>query len=241
MGTVLRVTLAATLLLILGNFNTNRSLTYNGVASDLESDEIYFTEHHEEYLSDTQSTELTEIEYRNPAGKMIVKKRIDYSRNHFCPDFMQEDVRDGYIEGANVTGEEIELIYRKNKKKNIQRKKIKIPSPAVIDGGFNYFLKSHWNELMKGEQIRLNFAVPSQLTYYSFRVFKIREETVNQKKIIVFKMEPDALLLRMLVAPILLTYNLETRRLMQYQGITTINDASGKSFKAKIIYPITGP
>lgn len=241
MGTVLRVTLAATLLLILGNFNTKRSLTYNGIASDLESDEIYFTEHHEEYLSDTQSTELTEIEYRNPTGETIVKKRIDYSRNHFCPDFIQEDVRDGYIEGAKVNNEEIELIYRKNKKKNIQRKKIKIPSPAVIDGGFNYFLKSHWNELMKGEQIRFNFAVPSQLTYYSFRVFKIREEMVNQKKIIVFKMEPDALLLRVLVAPILLTYNFETKRLMQYQGITTINDASGKSFKAKIIYPVTGP
>lgn len=238
---MLRITLAVILLLTLGNFNTKRSLTYNGIASDLESGEIYFTEHHEEYLSDSQSTELTEIEYRNPAGEIIVKKRIDYSRNHFCPDFMQEDVRDGYIEGAKVNGEEIELIYRKNKKKSIQRKKIKIPSPAVVDGGFNYFLKSHWNELIKGEQIRFNFAVPSQLTYYSFRVFKIREEMVNQKKIIVFKMEPDALLLRMLLPPILLNYNVETKRLMQYQGITTINDVNGKSFKVKIIYPITGP
>jgi hypothetical protein len=39
----------------------------------------------------------------------------------------------------------------------------------------------------------------------------------------------------------MLTYNVETKRLLKYEGISNINNAKGKSYFVKIIYPETGP
>src|SRR5579872_4542669 len=147
------------LVLVTANFFNNRSLSYQGVASDFKSGKVYFTEEHEESMSDASSSNFTSILYRNPEGETIVKKRIDYSRNLFCPDFIQEDLRDGYLEGAQVKGNEVELKFRKNYQQPIQAKKIEIPFPAVIDGGFNHFLKQHWQELCDGLTVKFYFAV----------------------------------------------------------------------------------
>ena len=223
------------------SFFNNRSLSYQGIASDLQSGKVSFTEDHEEFLTDSQSPEIATIQYRDPSGEIIVKKRIDYSHSLWAPDFMQEDLRDGYTEGARVVGEEVELTCRKDSKHASKTKRIKIPSPVVIDGGFNQFLKQHWDQLASGATIQFNFAAPSQLDYYAFRVYLVKQETANGVNGLLFKMEPESFLLRALLAPIYLKYNADTRRLQQYEGITTINDARGKSLFARIVYPVTGP
>ena len=236
-----RIVALSVIFILSSQFTLKHSLTYQGIASDLVSGQVFFTEEHEEFLTDERLPELTLIQYKNPEGKIIVRKKIDYTHHTYHPDFIQEDLRDGYLEGAKAVGDEIELIHRKNNKKSIQTKRVRIPEPAVVDGGFNYFLKSRWDDLLSGKEIKFNFAVPSQLTYYSFRVHKVQDETNKEKHVVVFKMEPDSLILRALASPIYLYYNVDTKRLMRYEGITTINDAWGKSFSAKIVYPIIGP
>ncbi|MBA4145197.1 MAG: hypothetical protein C0523_05500 [Cytophaga sp.] len=221
-------------------FSAKHSLRYSGTASDLQSGEFYYTEEHEEWQSGEHTTE-TRIQFKDDQNKVIVSKRIDYSRNTFSPDFLQKDNRDGYMEGSSTVGEWTTLQFRKNSGKELQTKKIKIPSPAVVDGGFTHFVKAHWEEIMNGERITFYFAVPSQLDYYAFRVFKTNELTSTGKNTVTLRMEPDAFILRKLLPPILLQYNAGSKRLMQYEGISTINDPKGKSYRVRIVYPVTGP
>ena len=58
---------------------------HRGIASDLVSGQVYFTEEHEEFLTDERLPELTLIQYKNPKGKIIVRKKIDYT-HHPGPD-----------------------------------------------------------------------------------------------------------------------------------------------------------
>jgi hypothetical protein len=230
------------LVLLLGSFGflTVKSLKYSGSASDIHSGEFYYSEEHEEMRIANKPSE-TRILYKDKSGKIIVKKTIDYSKSLLRPEFLQEDLRDGYTEGAKVINGSIQLIHRKNNKSKLETKILKIPGVAVIDGGFNYFVKENWDKLFKGEMMKFNFVVPSKLDFFAFRISRVKEETVNDHKVMVFKLEPDQFVIRALVAPIILKYNVATKRLCQYEGLSTINDHKGKSYKVRIVYPVTGP
>ena len=234
------IIILTSLSLILVGFSTRHALKYKGTATDLQSGKFYYTEEHEEVKVASAQSE-TSILFKDAQQKTIVTKTIDYTKSEIHPDFIQEDSRDGYLEAATTKDGITELKCRKTFKKKTESKILRIPEPAVIDGGFTYFVKANWEKLIAGGVIVFNFAVPSQLDYYTFRVSKIKENIVDGKKTVLFKMEPDQLILRAIVKPIMLTYNADTKRLMQYEGISNINDEHGKSYHVRITYLVTGP
>ena len=215
-------------------------IRYSGAATDLKSDQFYYTEEHEECITNGIHN-ATKITYKDDKGKVIAKKTIDFSKGESSPAFLQEDMRDGYMEGAEIEGEIVKLLYKKNKNEALKTKELSIPEPVVIDGGFNNFVKKNWKQIQEGSSIKFNFAVPSQLDYFTFRVKKEHESICNGKKAVVFKMEADNFLIRQLVAPIILTYDVNTMRLMKYEGLSNINDGKGKSYQVKLTYPTVGP
>lgn len=221
-------------------FVDTKDLRYSGTATDLNSGQFYYTEEHQEYFNNDKLSEAV-ISFKDMQHHVIVNKKIDYSKNAIKPDFFQEDLRDGYREEATLTGDFTALKYRRNNQHALKTKLVKIPEPAVVDGGFNNFVKAKWEELMHKKVVRFNFAIPSQLDYFAFRVSYVEEKIVAGKKAVIFKIEPDKFILRALSSPVILTYNSISRRLIQYEGLSTINDPNGKSYNVKIVFPLTGP
>jgi hypothetical protein len=211
-------------------------LTYQGIATDLKSNKFYYLEEHMETI-DHHVLKQTVIQYKDSAGAVIAKKTINYSGNKVTPVFEQNDYRDGYTEGVSFTGDKLVLKFRKSNKETLKTKSIDRPANLVVDGGFNYYIKGNWAELAAGNTKVFNFAVPSQLDYFSFRLYKDSQQNDE----IVFKMEPDNYLLRKLVDPIRVTYKVSTRRIIKYEGLSNINDKKGKSYLVKIMYPKVGP
>lgn len=211
-------------------------LTYKGIARDLNSNKFYYSEEHKETL-EQHVLRQTVIQYKDSAGTLIAKKTIDYSGNKVTPAFEQNDFRDGYMEGVSFSENKLVFKCRKNKKETLKTKSINIPNNLVVDGGFNYYIKGNWTELAAGETKVFNFAVPSQLDYFAFRLYKDSQQNDE----IVFKMEPDNYILRKLVDPIRVTYKASTKRIIKYEGLSNINDKKGKSYLVKIMYPKVGP
>ncbi|MBT4499469.1 MAG: hypothetical protein HOC74_17195 [Gemmatimonadetes bacterium] len=50
-------------------------------------------------------------------------------------------------------------------------------------------------------------------------------------------LEVDNLLVRLLVDPIALLYDIQTGRILKYEGVTNVADGSGKNFVARILFP----
>lgn len=233
-----------TLLLILASFFfvhaklnvKEKYISYQGIARDLKSNKFYYTEEHTETL-DHDVLKETMIQYKDSAGVVIAKKIINYTGNKVTPSFEQNDYRDGYMEGISFAGNKLIFKFRKNKSESVKTKSISIPDNLVVDGGFNYYIKGNWDRLVSGETKVFNFAVPSQLDYFSFRLYK--ESQKNDA--VVFRMEPDNFVLRKLVDPIRVTYNMSTKRIVKYEGLSNINDKKGKSYLVKIMYPKVGP
>ncbi|MBC7485363.1 MAG: hypothetical protein H7282_01245 [Cytophagaceae bacterium] len=211
-------------------------VTYKGIARDLNSNKFYYSEEHKEKL-ENHVLQQTLIQYKDSAGTLMAKKFVDYSGNKVTPAFEQNDFRDGYTEGVSFAGNKLILKFRKNKKESLRTKSISIPENLVVDGGFNYYIKGNWTELAAGKRKVFNFAVPSQLDYFAFRLYK---DSQNNDEI-VFKLEPDNYILRKLVDPIRVTYKVTTKRIIKYEGLSNINDKKGKSYLVKIMYPKVGP
>lgn len=233
-----------TLILIIFSFffvcaklnSKEKYITYQGIARDLKSNKLYYIEEHTETL-DHDVLKETMIQYKDSAGMVIAKKIINYSVNKVTPSFEQNDYRDGYMEGVAYSGNKLVLKFRKNNKESLKTKSIDMPTNLVVDGGFNYYIKENWEKLVAGETKVFNFAVPSQLDYFSFRLYK---DSQNNDEV-VFKMEPDSYILRKLVDPIRVTYKVSTKRIIKYEGLSNINDKKGKSYLVKIMYPKVGP
>lgn len=223
-----------------GRDETLKTRTYRGEAVNPREQTAIYAEEHEEVYTSGERTQLLTT-YRDATGKAIANRSVDFSSDKFAPTFRLEDLRTGYLEGAEVVPNGIRLYWRKSSNDPIQEKIANIPSPAVIDAGFNNFVQAHWDSVMTGEKLQMYFGVPFTLDYYRFRLYKDEEVTLNGRNAVVVKCDIDNFILRLFVKPIVLTYDIETRRMMSYEGISNINDDNGKSHFVRILYNPFGP
>lgn len=242
MKTYIKTAGAFLLIIIFSNsiFIKNDNLKYQGSATDLKSNLLYYTEEHEE-LMNKGTHAMTRITYKNKDGQMIANKLLDYTTGSTTPSFHQEDVRNGHMEAVEVNGNKVKISYKASNEEALKTKTLNLPNGFVVDGGFNYFIKNNWKTVSEGKIVKFNFVVPSQLDYYTFRLRKDKETTFNNKQVIVFMMEADNVFLRTLISPIVLTYDSQTHRLMKYEGISNISDTKGGNYVVKLTYPTVGP
>lgn len=228
-------TLAA-LLMSARPFEETTTDKYVGYAYNEGSDNLLYTEEFTDRFIDGKHLE-TLTDYFDPSHKKIAQRLLDFRQSKYAPDFKTEDLRSGYMEGAEIVGDKVRLFNRKDKDSKINEKTMSIPQPFVVDGGFNQFIKANWSKLEKGEVITFNFAIPARLDYFTLRAVKV-ETTGTEMKV---KVEPDKAILRWIASPIIVQYSKDTRRIMSYQGQSNISDANGNNFEMRLVYPKKGP
>ncbi|MDF2455361.1 MAG: hypothetical protein K0R51_1354 [Cytophagaceae bacterium] len=94
-------------------------LSYQGIATDLKSNQFYYLEEHKETM-DHHVLKQTTIQYKDSAGTVIARKIVDYSGNKVTPAFEQNDYRDGYTEGVSYSGNKLVFKFRKNNKETLK-------------------------------------------------------------------------------------------------------------------------
>ncbi len=208
---------------------------FNGEAFDLKTGKRLYYDHHEEVYENGKHL-YSNIQYKDVNGKVFAKKKIVFQKNQIRADFKLEDFRDGYIEGAEVNGDQIKFIYRKNNKEEIKEATITSPNNAVLDGGFDYFVREKWDLILAGNKPILNLCAPSQQDCYKFIVFKTGESQRKGVDVVSMKVELNNPILSAFVKPILLVYEKDTKKLLQYDGISNINNEDGKSHVVRITY-----
>lgn len=210
--------------------------SYTGYAYKEGVKKPVYTEKFTDKTIDGKPSEIT-TKYYDATNKLIAQRTLSFSKSKFAPDFKTEDFRTGYIEGAEAKGNKFRLFVKESKDDKLKEKTISIPAPAVIDGGFNQYIKANWSELEKGTALIFNFAVASRLDYYKMRAVKISATDKTMK----VKIEPERKILRMLASPIVVNYDKSTKRILSYEGISNISDENGDNFTIKLVYPEKGP
>ena len=210
---------------------TAESYKYSGKAGDLKSGKFLYTDNHIETRSEGKHLSSV-ITYRDAKGNVIARKNIQFTKNSYLPDFELEDLRSGYIEGGVLQGKSYKVYYEKDKNSEKKEKILSLKGPSTADGGFDHFVRKNWDDLISGKTVKFSFIAPSQLYQFDFLVSKIS----STSKTITLKMRIENFLLNILVPPINIIYDSETKRIIQYEGISNINNEEGKSYFVKIVY-----
>lgn len=206
---------------------------YRGVAFDPESGRPAYTEHHVERIDGGRLLGLATL-YLDTSGDSIARRSLEFRVSPFLPDYRLEDFRSGSLEGARPESGAVVVFSRKGRGGPLKEKRLAVPAPAVLDGGFTNFLRVRWEELSAGKKVRFNVIVPSRLDYYRFVAFedKAASGSLNGAKVLVAA--PESRVLRLLAPRIEFTFDPATRRLLKYEGVSNISKEGGGNRKVRL-------
>ena len=226
--------LAAILFWTFGGTDSFEKNIYKIKAFDIESGAFLYIERHiEEYSGN--GIEKSTTEYLNLNGIPIARRIMNFSVDSTKPNFKLEDFRTGYLEGAElITPGKVKVEHRADINSKLETEIVKVEEPYVIDGGLTYFFRRNWNSLFNNKTVEFNFIVPSKLDYFGFRVSKNSIKNINGIKGMELKLEPSSFIIRQFVDPIFITYDLETKKILYYEGLSNINNDEGKSYNVRI-------
>ncbi|WP_039948382.1 hypothetical protein [Leptospira fainei] len=214
----------------------SRIVRFSGTAYELETGKLLYRDMHEEFWENGKHTRSV-VRYVDPEGKIFATKRISFLRNRSLPDFNLQDLRDGYLEGGELeSGTRVRLFARRKKEDPIKEKVVDGGDLSALDGGFDYFVDDHWNELLAGKRIAFRIFVPVELDTFRFYVEKTKSEPYMGKPALFLRMRIESSILSVFVKPIDLIYDMESRRIMEYKGTSNINNEKGKSYIVRIVY-----
>ena len=219
-----------------------RTLKFRGYAYDLSSNRFLYTELHEQQVVGDRWLGGS-IVYVAPDGSELGRKTMDFRQDPYVPLYRLElKARGGYMESiVALTPERIEMAKREYGAPGIKRASVRRADPVAADSGFHVFLRDRFAQLLEGGDVNFIFAVAGNLDAYKFRARRLPDTTFEGRPAVRFRVEPGSLL-RWLVDPLELTYEVEQRKLLEYRGISNIHDpATGKAYNARIIYPSKPP
>lgn len=235
------IILVAVAMAVQGPSDRNDSTSYDGTAVDLKTRRQVYTERHEEQVINGVRVGLRST-YLGVDGTVWATRRVDFSKNPLMPDFEFEDRRTGYRIGAESHGaDSVRFFEREDASAPLVEKVIRIPGTAVVDAGFNNFVQANWETIASGRKMYFNFGAPFAMDYYGFRVYKDGERTEGNRRFMIVKLDIDNFVIRLFLDPIVLTYDMQARRLVTYEGISNILDDAGESYVVRISYDPYGP
>lgn len=206
-----------------------------GIATNHQNDFLYC-----EWFSKTDENKFR-VSYLRDSVTIAVKD-LDFSNSLVIPNVRQLDARTGELREANMENNKLAMKYREATDKKMEQATISLDKIDVLDAGFNEFVRSHWEQLIAGEAIPVNFgSIAHQKTLplvVSAKPLSKCKNTINNEKKsgqFCFTVEIDNMLLRLLIGNIKLSYD-EQHRLEEFDGTVNIQDDKQKSQNAIIRY-----
>lgn len=176
------------------------------------------------------------VEYTR-RNQLFATKQLAYGQSLKMPEVLQQDSRSGEVREAKLIDNHIILRYQPNRRKNAGEAQIAVNKADVVDAGFDNYVRLHWEELISGEIVPVNFASMAHLKVLPLRIRHQPLTTCDAQagEGNCFQVEIDNALLRLVLGNIKLLYD-NQHRLQKFDGMVNINDDDGDNQKAIIHY-----
>jgi hypothetical protein len=192
---------------------------------------VEYVEYHTVKYENGKVSESQTI-YYDGNNKKIGELTSEYS---FGPQFGSYDFRDiraQYQDGAKVSGDKILLFRKKSPEDDVEEVYFAKEKDQILGQGFHQFIIYNLKRISQGEVIHIRLVLPSRLDQYEFR---IRKRKVDGDTLYI-RLEIDNWLLRLFAPHVDVEYDPKNLRLLRYEGISNLEDASGKHKKVTITY-----
>ncbi|MBR31293.1 MAG: hypothetical protein CMN77_08250 [Spirochaetaceae bacterium] len=208
---------------------------YRSNAYDIKTGKYMYTENHAEHWQNGKHA-YSIVTYTDPQGKVMAVKRIVFTGSKVAPNFDLSDKRSGLEEGARVSGNSVTLYHKPSSSEGKDSQTVNVPSPIVVDGGFDYFVRSNMQSLLAGKTLTGNFTVSHRLDFFPCRIYKVKDLTFLERDAVMFVMEPTNIVIRQLADPIYIIYDKKTGRLLRFTGVSNLEKPDGSNYRVHIVF-----
>jgi hypothetical protein len=115
---------------------------------------------------------------------------------------------------------------------------ITTPPNAVIDAGFDAFVRDHWKDLSAAGIAPLPFLVPSQMRYVDFSAKKLRDDRSDGRDVRWFRLQLDGWY-AFALPHIDVAYDTQSHELFEYRGLSNIRGTGNRNLDVTIQFPPT--
>lgn len=175
-------------------------------------------------------------EFTTPEGQVVARETAMYERDALVSYDLEELqikargqvklIRDPKKE-ATI---DFKYISGNNTKTNVNTETLR--PDTLIGDMIAPFLAAHWNDLMKGNDLKCRYIVPERAETVGFKFAKHAEKTVLGKPVVIIKMSPSSFVIAALVDPLYFTLEKDgEHRVLQYDGRTTPKLKDGNKWK----------
>jgi hypothetical protein len=164
----------------------------------------------------------------NKIGELV----SEYSLGPQYGSYDFRDIRAQHQDGAKVAVDRIRLYRKQSPENDIEETYVAKEENQIVGQGFHQFIVHNLEQIAQGEVFHIQLVLPSRLDQYEFR---IRKRKINGDTLYI-RLEIDNWLLRMFAPHVDAEYDLRTRHLLRYEGVSNLEDTSGKHKKVTITY-----
>lgn len=200
-------------------------LHYIGYAYEKNTNQLLYTDEYEEF-NKNNSIQATAT-YKDANQNIIAKKTIYYNDNFSLPSFLFNHYENNMMISVNVSTT-IEVVYQPKNSKYQKKASITYPKNAIMDAGFHYFIQQHWNQIIQYKIIPIHYVSPTKKRTFKFTLKMISKEQWNNQDTALIQLKPTSFLLNIFLDPIILRYNIHTKQLLTYSGLSNIEINSKK-------------
>jgi hypothetical protein len=206
---------------------------YIGTAYPRGGSKVLYREAHFVYQAQGEQRQL--VMYRCPNGATFARKLLHDSPASASPAFDFVDGRSGYREGVRSKDGTREVYVQEGRDAPVHTEKLPKVSGAVIDAGFDTYVRAHWDMLGKATAT-MEFLVPSRLRFMKIRLSSSAIALDTGEPARRLRMQLDTWY-GFVLPEIDLNYSLSDRRLRQFEGIGSIRDDQGRNQNLRIEFP----
>lgn len=193
---------------------------YVGYAYDSKTKKLLYTDTYQETKINNQL--YAKASYRDVKNQLLAQKHVTFNQQLASPSFYFKNHVTGVIASVNVGLSNINVWYRPSFLKDFSKSEISLKEQSVVDAGFHYYVLKHWDSLLKGQQIAVNYIAPSRGTEISLHLFFVQTENKNNQTYHVFKVQAQSFLIRLFFPAIVLHYDANTKQLLRFEGLSNI-------------------
>jgi hypothetical protein len=207
-----------------------RGETFTGKAVNPKGALEYIEHHSVKYENGTVIKSQTV--YYDPSDRKIGDLISDYTHGPQFGSYDFRDIRAQYEDGAKVADDRVRLFRKESPENDVEAKNLKRKTDQIVGQGFHHFVANNLDAIAQGEVFHVRLVMPSRLDQYKFRIRKRKIEGDT----LYIRLDIDNWFLRLFAPHVDVEYDLRTRRLLRYEGISNLADASGKYRKVVITY-----
>jgi hypothetical protein len=209
---------------------------YQGYAYASGDNRLLYRETH--WLYTENGIEHRLVVYSCPDGEPFVRKRVNSAPGPATPDVDLFDGRVGYREGVRTLEGRREVFAQADARSPERRAALPTPPPpnAVIDAGFDAFVREHWDALSGSGVSPVPFLVPSELRFLDFTARMLRDGQAKGGDIRWFRLQL-ASWYGFALPHIDVAYDKHSHELREYSGVSNIRDGDGRNLNVTIRFP----